>query len=190
MVFARVGVGVATGKIQVKEPLKAGKIYLLPTLVVSNTGTEPSWYEPGIEYHEGQETNPDMGLKPPREWFSFEPAEFYLEPGQAQKVEIRLTVPLKAKPGDYFCYLEGRSLRKDTGTGGAKIGVAAAAQVYFIILPANIWQAIYYRVSDLMKIYSPWSWVVLWLIIGAIVILILRAIFKRFFKLQIGITKK
>ena len=54
------------------------KIYNLPLLPVSNTGDEPGEYGVSIEYHEGQEKNPEMaryyamrmvekyGLQPPK----------------------------------------------------------------------------------------------------------------------------
>jgi hypothetical protein len=185
MILATVGAGVTTGEIKVKEPLKAGGIYQLPLLVVVNTGTEPSWYQAGIEYHMEQ-----AELWPPREWFEFEPKEFYLESKEAQKVGIKLTVPVKAEPGDYFCYAEGRSVTKDRDDGTVRVGVAAGAKLYFTILPGNIWMAIYYRIAALWKIYSPWSWIVSTIILGALLIVIVRFIFKRFFNLQIRVSKK
>jgi hypothetical protein len=180
-ILARVGVGVNTGKIQVEKPLKAGVVYDLPFFTVLNTGDEPSDYEIGIEYYE---TQPQ--LKPPRAWFRFAPPTFPLDPGKGGKVAVQLVLPLKAQPGDYFAFLEARPIQKDLAGGGARIGVAAAAKLYFTVSPANIFQAIYYRISFLFGKYSPWSWVVLVIVIGAIII----ALFRKFFKFQIGISKK
>lgn len=64
LALARIGVGVGIGKIVVDQPLKPGLIYTLPSLPVLNTGDEPAEYGVSIEYHEGQEMNPEMGLKP------------------------------------------------------------------------------------------------------------------------------
>ncbi len=44
VVFARIGVGVGTGKITIDENLKPGIIYKLPPLTVVNTGDEASDY--------------------------------------------------------------------------------------------------------------------------------------------------
>ncbi len=181
MVFARIGVGVGVGKIEVDKPLKPGGIYNLPSLPVFNTGDEPGNYGVSVEYHQDQSQ-----MQPPQEWFGFEPASFHLEPGQAQNVVIKLNLPVKAVPGDYFAYLEGHPIKKNTTAGGVTIGVAAAAKLYFTVAPANIWQGIYYRVVSFWTMYTPWTWVVLFVVLTAIVI----TIFRKHFAFQIGIKKK
>ena len=184
-VFARIGAGIGTGKIQITESLKAGQMHNLPPLVIFNTGDEGCEYEIGVEYHEGQPQ-----LRPKREWFRFDPTVFYLEPGEAQKVAVELILPLKTEPGDYFAYLEGMAIAKSEIPGGAVIGVAAAAKLYFTVSPANIWQAIYYRLSALWKKYSPWSLIISILIAVAVVVVLFRTFFRKFFKLHIKISKK
>jgi hypothetical protein len=184
LVLARVGVGVGIGKIVVDQKLKPGLIYVLPSLPVLNTGDEPGDYGVSIEYHEGQETNPQMGLKPKKEWFSFEPSQFHLEPGQAQQVQIKLTLPLKGvKPGNYFAYLEAHPIVKEKA-GQTRVGVAAAAKLYFTVAPANFLVGIYYRIASFFALYSPWSYVVLAIVVLAILI----ALFRRFFSVKIGIS--
>lgn len=179
IVLARIGVGVGLGKIEVDEPLKPGGIYNLPSLPVLNTGDEPGKYGVSVEYHQDQ---PQM--QPPQEWFSFGPSSFYLEPGQVQNVAIKLNLPVKTVPGDYFAYLEGHPIR-ETGPG-TTIGVAAAAKLYFTVAPANIWQGIYYRIVSFWIMYTPWTWIVLIVVLAAIII----AIFRKYFLFQIGIRKK
>jgi len=186
LALARIGVGVGIGKIVVDQPLKPGLIYILPSLPVLNTGDEPGEYGVSIEYHEGQETNPQMGLKPQREWFSFEPATFHLEPGQVQQVQIKLTLPLKGvRPGNYFAYLEAHPIKKEAA-GQTTVGVAAAAKLYFTVKPANIFVGMYYRIASLFALYSPWSYVVLGVILAAILVLL----FRQFFTFKIGISLK
>lgn len=184
-IFARIGAGIGTGKIIIEEPLKAGQIHNLPPLVIFNTGDEPSTYSIGVEYHRDQ---PE--LKPALEWFRFEPSSFNLEPGEVQKVTVELTLPLKTEPGDYFAYLEGQATSKKQIAGGVIVGVAAAAKLYFTVTPANIWQAIYYRFLSLWTKYFPWSLIISILIAGAVIIVLFRAFFKKFFKLNIKISKK
>ena len=177
--LASVGVGVNLGKIEIDKPLKPGGIYNFPSLGVINTGNEAGEYELEITYHQDQPQ-----LRPAQGWFSFSPSSFHLEPGQSQSVAVKLSLPIKVKPGDYFAYLEAHPVIK--AGPGTTIGVAAATKTYFSVIPANIWQAIYYKTSSFFTIYAPWTYVVLAIVIGAVII----AIFRKFFAFQIGIRKK
>lgn len=179
IVFAGIGVGVGIGKIEVDKPLKPGGIYNISPLVIFNTGDEPADYEIGVNYHSKQPQ-----LRPVQEWFSFSPVPFHLEPGQAQNVAVKITLPVKTIPGDYFAYLEAHPIAK-AGLG-TSIGVAAATKIYFTVMPANIWQAITYRISSFFAMYAPWSYVILAIVLSAIVI----TIFKKYFSFQFGIRRK
>lgn len=181
VVSAKIGVGVGTGKIQVDQTLKAGLIYTLPPVTIINTGDEPSEYGVGIQYRENQ-----LEIKPPKEWFSFEPQNFHLEPGQTQAVKIKLILPVKGvAPGNYFAFLQGFPLSK-AQSGKTSVGVAAAAKLYFTVAPANFFMGIYYRIGSLLKLYSPWSYVILAVIIAALLIFL----FRRFFSFNLGISVK
>ena len=126
LALAKIGVGVGIGKIQVDQPLKSGLIYTLPNFVLVNTGNEPSEYGIQIAYHQDQ---PE--LRPAKEWFKFEPSQFYLEPDQSQSVQIKLTLPIRgAKPGDYFAFLQGRPLQK-TENGMTSVGMRRSARRIF-----------------------------------------------------------
>lgn len=176
-IFGKIGVGVGTGKIEVDEPLKPGSIYTLPPLTVFNTGDESSEFGVAIEY---RENIPE--LSPGKEWFNFEPSQFYLEAGQSRQVQIKLLLPVSGvKPGDYFAYLQAHPIRR-TEAGQATIGVAAATKLYFTIVPANVFQGIYYRFISLYSRYHPWNTIVLAIILATIV---LRFLGKRF-KIQIA----
>lgn len=180
VVFSRIGVGVGTGKIQVEDKLKPGMVYMLPSLTILNTGDESAEYEAAVTYHQDQPQ-----LRPLEQWFDFSPKKFHLEPGGAQIVEIKLNLPIKIEPGDYFAYLEGHPLKKAEG-GQTTVGVAAAAKLYFTVLPANVVLGAYYKAASLWKIYSPWSQ-------RAAVLLVLFlawALVKKRFKVQINVTKK
>lgn len=177
--FAGVGVGVNLGKIKIDEPLKPGGIYNFPSIGVINTGDTAGEYELAVTYHQDQ---PQM--RPGQEWFSFNPSSFHLEPGASKNVAVKLTLPMRMKPGDYFCYLEAHPIIK--AGPGTTIGVAAATKTYFSVIPANIWQATYYKISSLLTMYAPWTYVVLAVVIAAIII----AIFRKFFAFQIAIRKK
>lgn len=180
-VFANVGVGVGLGKVVLDAPLKPGTIYDLPTLPVINTGDETTEYEAFIEY---QENVPE--LRPGRDWVTFTPRTFSLEPGKVQPVTMTLRVPVNAKPGDYYAFLEARPLRKARTTGGASVGVAAASKFYFTVAPSNIFQAVLYRAISLITRYKPWTYIVF----GLIGFVFLAAAFKKFFKLEFAISRK
>jgi len=179
ILLADIGVGVGTGKIQVDEELRPGIIYQLPSLTVLNTGDQESNYTVGVSYHQDQEQ-----LKPDKQWFSFSPKEFSLEPGKAQEVKIKLNLPLRTQPGDYFAYLEGMPLAKKD-QGGTKIGVAAAAKLYFTIVPASLFHGIYYKIISFWQVYSPWPQRIVLLIIAFVVL----KFFKKFFNIQVNLKK-
>lgn len=181
LALAKIGVGVATGKIQVDQPLKAGLLFTLPPVTILNTGDEASWYGVGIQYHENYKE-----LRPAKEWFSFEPQEFYLEPGGSQAVQVKLSLPVKGvDPGDYFCFLQGFPVKKAV-TEGTSVGIAAAAKLYFTIEPANFFAGAYYRLNSLFHLYQPWSYIILGVVILSILIIFVR----RFISFNIKIGRK
>ena len=176
-VLGRIGVGVATGKIIVNEKLKPGIIYNLPPLTVLNTGDVSSDYEVKITYFEKQPQ-----LKPSNDWFIFSPQKFHLDPGKVQVVRIKLNLPITVKPGDYFGFLEAHPVQKNT-TGKTTIGIAAAAKLYFTIVPSNIFYGMYYKVVSFWEVYAPWPQRAITFLIIIGIILIVR----KFFNIQIGL---
>jgi hypothetical protein len=178
-VRADVGVGVGVGKIVVDEKLRPGIIYTLPNLPVINTGTDQGDYEVTISYSEGQSE-----LKPKLGWFKYSPQTFTLKPKEIKQVGVVIDLPLKMEPGKYFAYLEAHPVASVTG-GGAKVGIAAAARLYFEVEPANYFQGIYYKIVSFGKVYYPWPQRALALV-GVVVVL---ALFKKFFNIQVGIKK-
>lgn len=175
---AKVGVGVGLGKVQIDEPLSPGGIYKLPSLPVLNTGDEAGDYEVAVTYQHEQEQ-----LRPVEAWFSFSPKTFYLEPGGSQKVDISLNLPVKAKPGDYFGYLEAHPTAKKEGV---TIGVAAATKLYFTVKPSGVLGAAIARVTSWFEQNAPYSY---WALAGLIALAIIL-VFRRFFALQFGIRRK
>src|SRR3989344_40619 len=179
IVFAKIGVGMGAGEIRLTEPIKPGGIYELPSLRIFNTGDEVTTYGMDIAYHQD---HPE--LRPAQSWFSFNPAKFTLEAGTSQEVKVAMIVPVKAEPGDYFAFVESGPVASNAP--GTSVGVAVATKLFFTIVPANIWQAIGYRVSAFFATYSPWSWVGL----GLIVLIILFMIIRKFFSFNIAMRKQ
>ncbi len=75
---------------------------------------------------------------------------------------------------------------KKSQSGNTTVGVAAAAKLYFTVVPANLVQGVYYKVISLWQIYSPWTMIAA-LVLGAVVLI---SIFKKYFNLQINLKKK
>ena len=180
-VFGDLGVGIGTGKIEVTEELKKGMEYNLPDLVVINTGDEDSRYTVDISYSSDQRE-----LLPIREWFTFTPEQFDLQPGESQSVAISLKIPVTGViPGEYFGYLEGKPI-PDNPEGQTSIGISAAAKLTFTIAPSNIIEAVYYYVRNIFLKYQPWTTIVT----SLAGLLLLRAIFRKFFSFDLNIKPK
>jgi hypothetical protein len=179
--FASVGVGVGIGKIHVDESLKAGQVYKLVTLPVSNTGDTRLEYELTVEFHEGVKE-----LWPERDWFNFSPKTFWLEPGEVKPVEVIVTIPVNVKPGDYFAYLEAHPLKKDDGSGVTQVGIAAASKLYFSANASSIWVAVYYRILTIMDLYKPTSYIIL----GIVLFVIAVIIFRKYFSFNVSLSAK
>lgn len=177
--FGAIGVGIGMGKIYMDQPLKPGGIYSLPSLPVLNTGTEGANYEVIVSHRDNQ---PEKKPKP--EWVTFEPSSFYLEPGQVKNVSVKLVLPVKVEPGDYFAFLEAYPVI-DSESGVTSVGIAAAGKLYFTVDPANMWQGFYYRSLFFYQNHkSIFGWA-LKIFIGTTVLLLL----KKFVKLDIKIKK-
>lgn len=174
--YAQVGVGVTLSEISVDEPLTPGGIYRLPVIGVVNTGKEPGEYEVEVSYHSEQ-----TELRPPAEWVAFEPKSFHLEPGEAQQVAITLHIPVKARPGNYFAYLEAHPIAKGNGV---TIGVAAATKLYFTVKPSNVFVAVWAKASTLFAAAAPASYICLGVAVAVAIILVLRRFFRFRFRLE------
>lgn len=177
---AKVGVGVNVGKIDVEQALYSGGIYALPSIGVVNTGDEPATYSMRAVSMTGQKER-----IPKPNWFAFDPKEFPVAPGAVQSVQVQLTLPVNAEPGKYFTLLMA-SPSKTATSPGANIAVGAGTKVSFTVEQTNIFRAIYYRIRDLMKMYSPWSWILLAIVVVAVIAIPL----SRKFRFSLGVQRR
>ena len=164
------GVGVNLGRIEIDDLLKPGQSYRLPVLGVINTGSEAAGYEVAITYLEDQ-----AELRPAVDWFDLEPRRFFLEPGETRGVDIRLTLPTGADPGDYFGLIEPRP--EATGEG-ARIGIAAATKLSFTVKPSSWLAAQRVRFNRLIDENEPWSYLVPALVLLAGVLFVAHRNFR------------
>ena len=177
-VLAKIGVGMGAGEIRLTEPIKLGGIYEIPSVRIFNTGDETTTYGMNVAYHQDRHE-----LRPKKEWFSFSPATFTLEPNESQEVKIAMVVPFKGEPGDYFAFIESGPV--PTNAPGTSVGVAVATKLYFTLVPANIFQAITHRISSFFETYSPWPWVGL----GLLALIVVFMIVRKFFSFNIAVRK-
>lgn len=180
LLFAKIGVGIGTGKIVYPDPMKPGAIYTLPSIAVLNNGDETAIYGMSVSQLKDQPQ-----IVPNYEWFAFGEDKFVLQPNEAKNISVKLSLPLKVKPGDYFCYLVAQPVQAST-PGSATIGVAAAAKLYFTVMPSNVFQAVYYRVSTLIYRGAPWTYIVF----GVIALAVLIKVLGQFISFDIGIKRK
>jgi hypothetical protein len=169
--FAEVGVGVGIGKIVMDKPLSPGGVYTLPSLPVINTGDEYSQYTVMPEYRENVKE-----MRPGKNWFSFDPSSFGVDPGNSQDVNIVLTIPSDAKPGDYFVFLQAQPIKEQelVDNSNTMVNIAAAAKLYFTVSSANIFQAIYYKIATLYDKFYPYDAMVLGFIIFVVIVFIVK----------------
>jgi len=177
-VFARVGVGVGTGMIDVRDALRPGGVYNLGDLLVFNTGDEGALYKVNIAY-----LGSAKELRPEEAWFKFGKEEFYLDPAKGENISIRLQLPLKVTPGRYFAFVEASP--KMIPGKGTTIGVAAASKLYFNVAPANWFMGIYYRLLSLAGMYKKWIYIIL----ALVAVIAVVKIFKKYVHIQVGIKK-
>ncbi len=177
-VLANVGVGVGLGKIEITEKLSPGGIYKLNSIPVLNTGDEAGAYEVAVTFMADQKES-----RPKEDWFIFEPKIFELAPGESKSVSVTMTLPMNAKPGAYFSFLEAHPTAKKEGVS---IGVAAATKLYFTVAPKGVLGAFTARASSLLNQTAPGSFIVL----AVLGILVLVIVFQKFFKVSFNIKRK
>lgn len=175
--FAKLGVGVGLGKVQIDEKLTPGGIYKLPSLPVINTGDEKADYEIEVTYLEGQ-----TELRPDSAWFSFNPKHFTLEAGKSQLVEVTLTLPVNARPAAYFAFLEAHPLAKQEGV---TIGIAAATKLNFSVKPVGVLGGAVERLRSLLETTRPGTYIALG-IVGGLIIIVLAS---RYLDVRIRLKK-
>ncbi len=177
LTFAKVGVGVGLGKVQIDEELFPGGIYNLPSLPVLNTGDEDGTYEVEVTYLTDQEE-----MRPASEWFNFSPQSFPLAAGESQLVDVSLTLPVDARPGDYFAFLEAHPVAEGEGV---TIGVAAATKLNFSVTPKGVLGAAVERLRSLIEANRPLTYA-----LGAIAgLFIVYSLGKRFLDVNVGLKK-
>lgn len=156
------GVSVDLGRVAVDDELRAGQRYTLPTIGVTNRGTEQTSFQVVAGPMEGVQSAPSS-------WFRLEPASFELAPGATQPVSVLLVLPPDASPANYQQLISARIA--PTGDDGIGLGAAAASVVSFQVVPSSIWEGMWNSAISFFRAGHPWSTVavaviVLWFVAG------------------------
>jgi hypothetical protein len=147
------GVGISTGQIAVANELQPGGGYPLPRISVFNTGDVVSDYQLGVTYEVGQrEHHPDAG------WFDFDPERFTLAPGESRDINVALTIPTGAEPGDYFVLLQAQTVALEPGA--TSIGVAAATKLSFSVGSSGWIDTQWRNINRWLGEAQPWTFIV------------------------------
>jgi hypothetical protein len=129
LAFAEAGVGIDPGEIKGLPPIEADA----PTTIavsVRNPGTESASYQMLAQPLNGAA---ELPIDPT--WFSFEPATFDLDGGEAQEVKVTFTVPEGTDAGDYLTLVTVQLVLGEPATAGAQVGAAVATKLYFTVTP-------------------------------------------------------
>jgi len=172
------GISVDLGSIALNEKLAPGGRYRLPTLTVRNIGDEPGEYEVVVS-HLNDADDEDA----PEQWFDLQPSRFFLEPNQAQKVQLRIGLPAGADPGRYQALIEAHAT---TDGEGVRVRAAAASRVSFEVKPSTIWQAWLLQLRRSFADHSPWSY----MLPAGLLALVLVYLWRRYVRLGIRLERR
>jgi len=168
-VLASQAVSIDVGKIDVTDALAPGGEYKLPAFGVRNPGTEATTYRIVVSYVDGQ-----AAAQPSQAWFSFNPGELTLGPGESRAVTASITLPTDAEPGQYSALLGPEIV--STGTG-AQVGAGAAARLTFTVAESSGLDAFLRWLGRTIG-QNPWLLVVMALAVLATVLWLLRRRFS------------
>jgi hypothetical protein len=160
------GVSVDLGRIEISQQLSPGGAYTLPTIGVSNPGSEATSYvmvaspvaDPAFE-------------APPASWFEFSPPGMTLAPGETRPIHVRIVLPADAPPGDYIALVGAQIANPGPG---ATVGAAAAARTTFTVQSSNAPGAAGHWIGRTLADTMPWSGLLIGMAVIAIAILLLR----------------
>lgn len=130
--FASVGVGVQAGPVRLTGAAHPGGRYALPPVFVVNTGTQPESVVIAIE-----RISPGSGRTVPPAWVTASSAPVRLAHDQSARIPLSLTVPAGAAPGRYFSDVVAKGTAQ-VAAGGANLGVAAATDLEFSVVPGTV----------------------------------------------------
>jgi hypothetical protein len=166
---ASMAVSIDVGRIDVTEALAPGGEYRLPTFGVRNPGIEPTTYRLTVSGIDGQ-----AALLPDAAWFTFEPAELTLAPGESRPVQAIITLPADSEPGAYTALIGPQIVAEGSG---AQVGAAAAARLSFTIAPSSWLEGLLRTILRVVG-EQPWLLALPLLLVLAVIVWIVQRRFS------------
>ena len=167
------GVALDIGRIDIAQKLTPGGGYRLPPVGVRNPGTEVTTYRLVVTHVQGEKGKPI-----PAKWFRFAPREVRLKAGKTRKIQVQLSLPKGADPGDYAGLVAAQIVTKGKG---AQIGAAAAAKLTFTVEASTWLGGQWHRIRTFFADHQPWTW----LVPGLLAIALLAAQARRRFAFRV-----
>jgi hypothetical protein len=130
--YASVGIGIQAGPVRLSGSAHPGGSYALPPVYVVNTGTQDESVAVRIE-----RISPGTGRTVPPSWIRATGPNVRLSRNQAAHIPLELAVPDNAQPGTYFSDVVARGSGA-LSAGGANLGVAAATNLQFTVVPGEV----------------------------------------------------
>lgn len=130
--YASIGVGIQAGPVQLIGVAHPGGSYSLPAVYVVNTGTQTETVAIRVE-----RVSPGAGRTVPPSWVQATGPAVTLTHGQSARIPLELVVPTTASRGTYFSDVVAKG-SATIGGGGTNLGVAAATQLKFRIVPGVV----------------------------------------------------
>ena len=162
-------VSIDVGRIDVTDALAPGGEYKLPAFGVRNPGSESTTYRIVVTYLNGQDA-----AEPAQAWFSFEPDELTLGPGESRPVQARITLPADAEPGNYAALIGPEIVGLGTG---AQVGAAAAAHLTFTVAPSSWLDGVLRQLGRYFA-QNPWALAIPLLLAALIALAVVRRRFS------------
>jgi hypothetical protein len=161
---------IAPSKVQVNDMLKQGQEVSLPPLSVGMPGNSPATIEINV-LHVGAPPE----LMPSESWFRFEPQRFETQPGKNAIVQVHLTLPREAKPGDYKALLQAKAVRDPAAPtqGGVGISGAVASTVLFSVADVDFYP--WDPVVNFFRERAPFSYVGAALLAGSLAVALFQS---------------
>jgi len=170
------GVGIDPGALRLDEPLTAASVPVVVDVEVRNPGEARSTYTMFVQPGGGR-------LAPEEEWFTFEPAEFDLEPGTARTVRVTLDVTGTPTPGEYSALLTAALATSPDPDAVAQISGAVATEAIFAIAAAGVAGEAVTLGGELPSAADGdgfsvplWAWLIAALTIGVAVVAIVSSV--------------
>jgi hypothetical protein len=127
MADASIGVGVQASPVRLANAALTGQSYALPSVYVSDTGTQPESVTVGVD-----RLSTGHGRSVPQSWVRATGPAVRLSPHQGAQIPLQLTVPSGAKLGRYLSDIVVTA-SPGASAGHVNLGVAAATPLEFTV---------------------------------------------------------